>query len=456
MALEEKLKSRQRDALKPVAHIEMHHVFASCQLRRLLGAEAHFQIEGIQNYCFFHDDKDTSSRTILQIKLAVSLLVLGFLRLKALAKFRQLSAGTETSSCGAREDSLTSQKTQNQGCDLTERGDEAERDLLSHASRNKKRKEVCFSSSRDVSDLQKFLTPVRSGGIQNEENTDLNFEVIIPREKTKTVTAAESNDQLHKETAAMKEYTEDCSTVSGRIAYMRAHCNSQLHPEQHGTVSAAGRGFHATEMISAGMEGQAKGQVQIQRKADGQILCQADTTVNNGNIYCSSGYKVSRKSKFLSSHSYLSKISAQSQCQSDNSDSRSREDIVVDSEKQIENSDHSGFFFTDTLKRAAVDACDSQLEASPAEEPSFLISARRSKKPRNVSTDLPHIVVDALEQGNVPKEMYHGRKSPNRKVRPYATSQILPDWVPSRGLQSVSRSFMEDSPWTLRCPSGCA
>jgi hypothetical protein len=37
--------------------------------------------------------------------------------------------------------------------------------------------------------------------------------------------------------------------------------------------------------------------------------------------------------------------------------------------------------------------------------------------------------------------------SSNKKPRPFQNSSIIPDWVPSNGLQSVSQQFMEDEPW---------
>ena len=36
-----------------------------------------------------------------------------------------------------------------------------------------------------------------------------------------------------------------------------------------------------------------------------------------------------------------------------------------------------------------------------------------------------------------------------RKSRPFSASHIVPDWVPSRGLQVVSRTFMEESKWKM-------
>lgn len=39
--------------------------------------------------------------------------------------------------------------------------------------------------------------------------------------------------------------------------------------------------------------------------------------------------------------------------------------------------------------------------------------------------------------------------SRKRKVRPFSTSQIVPDWIPSKGLQSISNDFVEDSTWNI-------
>ena len=37
----------------------------------------------------------------------------------------------------------------------------------------------------------------------------------------------------------------------------------------------------------------------------------------------------------------------------------------------------------------------------------------------------------------------------SKKSRPFQHSSIVPDWVPSNGLQSISQKFMEDEPWNI-------
>jgi hypothetical protein len=42
----------------------------------------------------------------------------------------------------------------------------------------------------------------------------------------------------------------------------------------------------------------------------------------------------------------------------------------------------------------------------------------------------------------------------SKKARPFQNSSIVPDWVPSNGLQSISRQFMEDEPWNVTPKAG--
>jgi hypothetical protein len=68
------------------------------------------------------------------------------------------------------------------------------------------------------------------------------------------------------------------------------------------------------------------------------------------------------------------------------------------------------------------------------------------KRPRDTSEpELPAFEIDS----DSAEILGFSLPTLSKKPRPFSKSSIVPDWVPSTGLQSISQQFQDDIPWNI-------